>query len=227
MKRAVTGGSVRLDVKIMVLLVCAVVAFLSSCAQTGNQSELAIDASNPYKVEFERNYQEATSSLVKGILRDGVISDMEMSEFADVVAQCAADHGLEWSWNSRDNEILTVSEGLDLTPEQVFELMNQCYEKTDYFYIKPLFDHVSNNPNNLSSDERNKQVLKCMKSYGIIDQDLDPDYFLTFYATPHGHDKPEFKKYLSPLEDEYDPNYDRAKSEKYFQCMQDPLGLKQ
>lgn len=227
MKKAMTGGSIGRNAKIVVSLVCVAVAFLSSCAQTGSQSELAIDASNPYKAEFERNYQEAKSSLVKGILRDGVISDMEMNEFADVFAQCMADHGLQWSWNRQDNESLSAPEGLDLTSEQVSVSTEQCYEKTDYFSIKPLFDFISGNPNNLNADEWNKQVLKCMKSYGIIDQDLDPDYFLTFYATPDGHGKPEFKKYLSPLEDEHDPNYDQAKSEKYFQCMQDPLGLKQ
>lgn len=152
---------------------------------------------------------------------------MEMNEFADVFAQCIADHGLQYSWNKQEGESVSIPDELHLTSEQVNTMVNQCYEKTDYFYIKPLFDFISTNPNKLSANEWNKQVLKCMKSYGIIDQDLDPDYFLTFYATPDGNEKPEFKKYLSPLEDEHDPNYDRAKSEKYFQCIQDPLGLKQ
>ncbi|WP_169275466.1 hypothetical protein [Bifidobacterium moraviense] len=176
-----------------------------------------------------KNYDESTNPLVKGILKDGVITEAEMSEFADAMSTCVfdADPRLRWSWTEDGGESLHADAGVEVVAEHSNAVMQQCYEKTDYMHIMPLHDFISNNPDNLSADEYNTKILECMKSHGLIDKNMDPDYFLSFYSAPGGTETPEYKKYLGPLTDEHDPNYDSAKSERFFQCMTDPLGLKQ
>lgn len=229
MKKHHGSSFVRLYAGIPVVLVMVSSMILAACGDAVADDEPSIAPDNPYAAEFTGNYNEATTPLVKGILKDGVITEAEMNEFADMFGKCVADidNRLEWSWTESDGETVHVDAGDAVDTNRVSEVLTQCHEKTDYDHIMPLHDFISNNPDNLSADEYNTKILECMKSYDLVDRNMDPDYFLSFYSAPGGTETPEYKKYLGPLTDEHDPNYDSAKSERFFQCMTDPLGLKQ
>lgn len=216
-------------------IVASVLTLAVTCAGACGPSDAsssddgpAVDPNHPYAAEFRNSYARATNPLVKGMLRDGEISEAEINEFADVFAQCMADKGLDWSWSNSEGETILIGRDSDITTEQVIERERQCYDETDYMSIMPLYTSINgSNPNNLSSDDFNKQVLQCLKNNDLIDRSLDPDYFLSFYSTPGGFNSPEYKRYITPLEDEHDPGYDAAKSERFRQCVDDPMNVRQ
>lgn len=204
-----------------VLSVILCVFLLSSCSG----DHLSISNDNPYAEDFVENYNEAKTTLVKKILEDGVITEVEMNEFADVFQQCMAENGLDWTWNENEGESIDFGMEANIDVELVNDIQMHCYNETDYLNIMPLYDRISVNPDKLNADEFNTKVLDCMKSYDLIDKDMDPTYFLSFYTGVGSSEKPEYKKYLTPLEDERDPNFDLDKSERYWACVTDPLAL--
>lgn len=198
----------------------------SASSSPGERS--SIDPMNSYAADFRREYEEATSPLVKGILKDGKITDAEMQEFASVFAQCMTDKGLAWSWSKEEGEqIIIPKEDVSvMTGERVTALEHECQDETDYMHIKPLYDYVTRNPENLGHDEIGKAVLSCMKDRGLIDRSMDPDYFLSFYYGVDVQDLPEYQQYIAPFEDESNPAFDMDRSVEYFQCVDDPLDVK-
>lgn len=209
--------------------IVAVLLNLAACGIGADTNAPGIAADNPYAAEFAKNYSESTNPLVKGILRDGVITEAELGEFADAMSTCVSDTDprLKWSWTEDGGESLRSTAGVAIAAEHSNAVLQQCYEKTDYMHIMPLHDFVSSNPDNLSADEYNVRILECMKSHDLIDRTMDPGYFLSWYSAPGGSETPEYRRYLGSLTDERDPNYDSAKSERFFQCATDPLGLQQ
>ena len=208
----------------VVLCIVSVIS-LSSCEGVNPNGNPSIADGNSYAELFKKYYKKANSPLVKGILADGVITEAEMYEFADVFRKCMADKNMEWSWSEEEGESVLIRSEHKMTNEETSKLTWQCYDETDYMYIVPLHDFIKNNPDNLNATDFNKKVLECMKSHDLIDKNMDPDYFLTFYATPQGMDSPEYQHYLMPLEDENNPNFDPDKAKQYLQCVQNPLEL--
>ncbi|WP_169275467.1 hypothetical protein [Bifidobacterium moraviense] len=212
------------------MVLCIILMPLCACGFSDASSSddgPAVDPSHPYALEFRNSYARATNPLVKGMLRDGEISEAEINEFADVFAQCMSDKGLDWSWSNGEGETILLGKDSNITTEQMLEREQQCYDETDYMNIMPLYTSINgSNPNNLSSDDFNKQVLQCLKDNGLIDRDLDPDYFLSFYSAPGGFNSSEYKRYITPLQDEHDPGYDAAKSERFWQCVDDPMSIR-
>lgn len=207
-----------------VVSIAMVAASLAACGKNGDG--LSVAADNPYAAEFEKNYHEAKTPLVRSILEDGVITEVEMNEFAGVFRRCMADRGLHWSWSEEEGESIDFGMETNVDVEWVNDMQMQCYDETDYLYIMPLHDFISTNPDNLSADEYNTKILECMKLQDLIDKDMDPDYFLSFYVGVGSSEKAEYKKYITHLEDEHDPDYDPVKSERYWKCVTDPLNTK-
>ena len=210
--------------KPMAALCCAAIAFgLAACGSgtpanrsQGDSPQIAAD--NPYAAEFEKNYAETTDPLVKGILKDGQITEAEINEWADGYASCMAEQGVTWSLEEIGESMMSTK-GLD--SEQVLQIEQSCQQETGYMQIKPLYDAVVSNPSNLNAGEFNTAVLACLKANQLIDQNLTPEEFLTFYNEP---DSEQFEKHLAPLSDPSSPNYDRVQGEKFTQCLNNPRG---
>lgn len=194
----------------------------TACGGSGGTADdgPSIAGDNPYAAEFTKHYAAAANPLVKGILKDGVITESEMNEFAGAFSSCMTGKGVGWSWSAEGGESITLGRQSNLTMEQVDRIQNECHDETDYFHIMPLYDFVSANPDNLGADQVNMAILECLKSNDLIDQTMDPEYFLSFYSDP---DSAEYQRYLGPLEDEQNPGYSKARSEQFTQCVQNPL----
>lgn len=215
----------------VIVLYVVILMLLCACGSSdviGSDDGPAVDPNHPYAVEFMSSYARATTPLVKNMLKDGEISEAEINEFADLFAQCMADKGLDWSWSIGEGETVLLGKDSDITTDQMLEREQQCYDETDYMNIMPLYTLINgSNPDNLSSDDFNKQVLQCLKDNDLIDRNMDPDYFLSFYSTPGEFNSAEYKRYITPLEDENDPGYNATKSKQFWQCVDDPMNVKQ
>ena len=206
---------------IISIVVCV---FCSGCVQSSGASQnTTINDTNPYAAEFRKNYEQATNPLAKAILKDGVITEAEIIEFADGYAACMADYGITWSLNVKDGTTSsTYRRAIPL--EEMTQIKQNCMDKTGYLQVKPLYDLVSVNPNNLSPAELRKAEFECMQSNGLIDPSMSEEEYSFMLQDQEGE---AYDNYIAPLLDAENPHFDRSKGEQYIQCTNNPLGARQ
>jgi len=147
--------------------------------------------SGPWQDRFHTDYSNATSTIARQILCDGVITDAEASEVNDLLRQCLVGVGftnvdigeygtLGWS----------IPAGVD--PQVASSQELQCEAETGWGTVIPLYNDVRTNPQNV---DKNQLIADCLVKFGLrpagysaadVDAEFDGgDAFADIQNSPH------------------------------------------
>ena len=177
--------------------VCVVV--LSACATAPSSSETP-SFSGPWAVSFQQAYETASNPVAKEALKDGVLTDMEVSEIRQEQISCLESLGctvneLNTDGSSSITPPQTEGESVNDVTQTASQLDSQCSTQTNWSTISYLYTAVHTNPEN---QDMYTLMARCLVRVGLepdgytADQyksDLESGVFLPWIAnqeTPEG-----------------------------------------
>lgn len=164
--------------------IAAATAAVAACAGCGSlggdfspdslpgNATLDISATNPWRAEFTRAFEDSDDPFVRGVLADGQVSEEERAEARNRYFECLHRSGQEADFADEDagNDIVF----LDGLPDHLDlgAAADVCMRATGRAVIEPLFFLTRGNPNNEPGLE-----LQCLQERGAVDPGLTAERF--------------------------------------------------
>lgn len=128
----------------------------------------------PWAKEFRDAYEYSGSNFERAVLRDGVITELELAEMRNRFSRCLEAHGAtEIAFTDSSAWSLRPPKGLSDAAEEAF--IKKCGTASGEPHIAALYDWVRRNPQNL---DENTIMAACLVRKGA----KGPDYSADDYA---------------------------------------------
>lgn len=181
------------------------------CGQSSSTASSEPSFSGTYAEEYRQEYEQAKNNgntFAMDALRDGTLTEQEVTEASDRYTQCMADRGYIVAKHPGGGSDINVRE--DRTPEQQSKDDDWCGKDSGTYYLDGLWTRQHNDPDKRNSPE---MIVDCLRRHQVIDDDVNDEQAL---AKVRNWDFPEV-----PF-DASDPEYSAERSNWLLGCMNNP-----
>lgn len=195
-------------------LCCAAAILLAGCSASdevspGETSKTSVapgatpEFSGPWAQEFKDAYERSASAFEHEVLKDGKITDLELSEMRNKFRSCLESQGVT-RVSFEDNGGFSMTDPEGITSEQSTKIVETCDEESGEVRIGALHSWLRRNPQNLDEDTIMAACLVRKKA-------VEPGYTASEYA--------------KDSKDDTIPFVAASGQAVFAECSNDPLGL--
>ena len=180
---------------------------LTGCATTTTteKAHSAPKFEGPWAAEFTSAYKAAKSDFVRGVLKDGKITDQEFSEMTERFKSCLDSSGITFEGFKEDGSYDTSFPPGSISGDEAHKRIDACSSEAGEDRVGALHSWLQRNPQKL---DENQIMASCLVSKGAVDA--------SFTA----------KEYAKDVATLTFPFLNKAKGEEALSsCESDPLGL--
>jgi len=172
------------------MALCCVLLLVSACSSVPPVQQ-SPSFSGPWAAQFEQAYESASNPTAKEALKDGVLTDMEVSEIRQEQISCLESLGCTVTELNTDGSASITppqheGESFDEIQQTTAQLSSQCETQTDWSMISYLYTAVHTNPEN---QDTYSLMAECLVRVGLEDEgytaaqyqsDLESGLFLPY-----------------------------------------------
>lgn len=153
---------------VRVMSVLGAVVMLTSCTAGGGSETGPGSPGGPWEAEFEQARADATTDFERDVLADGDITTEEIEEARDRMVQCAADQGVEVTWEYVAPNTANYNVRGGDADAAVFE---EC-QQTTLWVLDPLYASITSDPNH---EGYSAIFAECFVRHGLVPEGFTAD----------------------------------------------------
>ena len=138
----------------------------SAQKQTHSNGEVKPEFTGPWAEFISTAYSEAKSDFAKEVLRDGKVTESEVSEMKSRFEGCLTDKGFT-DFEYYKNGGYAVRYPAGVTEKKGQELERACSESSGEDAISGVYFQMIRNPDNL---DENKIIAECLVRNGVVEK---------------------------------------------------------